>query len=90
MPRMTVSISGQVQGVGFRFSTVREASRYEVTGYVKNEPDGTVRVVAEGRRAELEEFFKGLITSSVGGFVRDTDIAWSDETGEFDAFGIKY
>ncbi|MHC4288506.1 MAG: acylphosphatase, partial [Planctomycetota bacterium] len=37
-----IIFKGRVQGVGFRYTTQRAASRYELTGYVRNLPDGTV------------------------------------------------
>ena len=40
--------SGHVQGVGFRYTTRSVASRFAVTGYVRNLPDGRVELVAEG------------------------------------------
>jgi acylphosphatase len=48
--------SGRVQGVGFRMTTLRLASGFDVRGWVKNLPDGTVEVVAESRPGELERF----------------------------------
>ena len=51
-------VSGRVQGVGFRFFTLREARALGLSGFVRNQPDGTVEVVAEGSTkvlAALEE-----------------------------------
>jgi len=44
--RLTATIAGHVQGVGFRFATQRIARSFAVTGYVKNLPDGNVLIVA--------------------------------------------
>ena len=41
-------VSGEVQGVGFRFFAQRVAARHQVTGYVRNLDDGRVEVHAEG------------------------------------------
>lgn len=48
--------SGRVQGVGFRYQTLQVAKGFEVTGYVKNLPDGRVRLEAEGRQDEVVDF----------------------------------
>jgi acylphosphatase len=49
-------VEGEVQGVGFRFFTHRVAARLGVRGYVRNEPDGSVFVVAQAPAGVLEEF----------------------------------
>jgi acylphosphatase len=49
-----VDYHGEVQGVGFRYTVLRLAQRYAVTGYVKNMPDGTVHLYAEGTQAEID------------------------------------
>ena len=57
MERVTVLYSGRVQGVGFRFTVRQLACGYDVTGTVRNLPDGQVELVAEGARAELKAFW---------------------------------
>jgi acylphosphatase len=49
-------ISGRVQGVAFRHYTVREAEKLRVSGTVKNLPDGSVEVFAQGAEAEISQF----------------------------------
>ena len=49
-------ISGQVQGVGFRFFTQRAAARHQVRGYVCNLKDGRVEVLTEGSEKAVEDF----------------------------------
>ena len=48
MKRSKIIVQGLVQGVGFRFHTQAEAQRLNVKGYVKNRPNGSVEIVAEG------------------------------------------
>ena len=55
--RMEVVFRGRVQGVFFRATTQRIAAGFPVAGWVRNEPDGSVRLVAEGRR----EAWQGLL-----------------------------
>jgi acylphosphatase len=53
-----VTLSGRVQNVGFRFATVEKAQELGVKGFVKNKPDGTVYIEAEGEAEELNRFLE--------------------------------
>ncbi len=86
--RLHILYTGRVQGVGFRYTTTKLACGFEVTGTVKNLPDGRVELVAEGDRAELEEFRKAVQDSEVGRFVRQEDAVWSTASNEFRGFEI--
>ena len=55
-----VVFHGRVQGVGFRMTTERVAKKYDVVGYVKNLPDGTVEVLAKATDEELERFLHAI------------------------------
>ena len=55
-----VHYRGQVQGVGFRYTTWNVAKHYTVGGYVKNLPGGDVELVAEGNAAEVDRFLKAV------------------------------
>ena len=52
--RLEASVRGRVQGVGFRVWALREGMHLDLDGFVANEPDGSVRVVAEGPRQDLD------------------------------------
>lgn len=56
MKTLQFIIYGHVQGVGFRFFTWREAQRLGLTGWVKNQADGSVAVLAQGSEQQLEQF----------------------------------
>ncbi len=86
--RLHVFYSGRVQGVGFRFIVKIVAHGFEVTGTVRNLSDGRVELIAEGERAELEAFLKGIQDSEVGAFIRSEEKAWSEARGEFRGFEI--
>ena len=88
--RVTVRYEGRVQGVGFRWSTVRIAAAFPVTGFVRNEPDGTVRMTAEGRRRDLEAFLHAIEESHLGRFIRHRHIVWSAADGSFRSFEIRH
>ncbi len=53
-----INISGSVQGVGFRWNAAREARSRGITGFVKNMPDGSVYIEAEGYKNQLEDYLK--------------------------------
>jgi acylphosphatase len=58
--RLDASVRGRVQGVGFRYFVLREAGYLGLEGFVANEPDGSVRVVAEGPPAALDDLLERL------------------------------
>ncbi len=53
-------VEGEVQGVGFRYSAMREAKALGLTGWVRNAEDGSVEVWAEGEESSLDEFSRWL------------------------------
>jgi acylphosphatase len=58
--RRRVYYSGQVQGVGFRYTSRRLAQDHAVAGYVRNLPDGRVELVAEGEDAEVGALLEAI------------------------------
>ena len=63
MKRVHAYYTGEVHGVGFRFSAVDIARRYKIKGWVRNCADGRVEVVAEGKEPALDSFLKELKTA---------------------------
>ena len=86
--RMQIYYAGRVQGVGFRYTARTVALGFEVTGSVRNLPDGRVELIAEGERAELEEFRRAIQDSEVGALIRNEDLSWGESTGGFRGFEI--
>ncbi|MFJ4028324.1 acylphosphatase [Paenarthrobacter sp. NPDC089989] len=86
--RLTARISGVVQGVGFRYWTARKADELLLKGTVRNRSDGSVEIVAEGPREEMDQFVQWLHSSRGPGRVDKVDIEVSDWTGEFYGFKI--
>jgi acylphosphatase len=64
---------GRVQGVGFRFTAHSVANRYGIAGFVRNLPDGTVEMLAQGSDEDIDECI-GDIKESLCGYVRETRI----------------
>ena len=87
--RRIVWYSGWVQGVGFRHTTRAVAQRYNVTGYVKNLPDGRVVVEAEGEAAELDRFFTDL-EDRMGAYIEGKEEERGQAAGQFSGFCIRY
>ena len=85
---MQIIYSGRVQGVGFRYTVNTAATGYDVTGTVKNLPDGTVELLAEGSKDELEAFRQGIRDAGLDHFIEKENIRWSDATQEFRGFEI--
>jgi acylphosphatase len=88
LQQRVVRFGGQVQGVGFRFTTCRVAAGYEVTGYVRNLPDGRVECVAEGTDEEIDAFL-GELRRAMGGYIRDHTEETAAYTGQFREFGVR-
>ena len=60
MTAVLVHYAGRVQGVGFRATAVYIARNFAVTGWVRNMPDGSVELLAEGEGAEVERFLNAI------------------------------
>jgi acylphosphatase len=88
--RLHVQVSGRVQGVGFRYFTEREASRLGLTGWVRNLPDGSVEIVAEGPRESLEALIGIVRVGPRGGRVDDLHVRWSETDAREDGFRVRY
>ena len=84
-----VLYAGTVQGVGFRYATVRLARGFDVTGFVRNLPDGRVELVVEGVPSELDAFLNAL-SNELGGYIRDAAGASLPATAGFEGFGVRY
>ena len=85
---MRILYSGQVQGVGFRYTAKSVATGFEVTGAVRNLPNGRVELIAEGSRGELEAFRQAIRGEGLDHFIDHEEVSWSDATGEFRGFEI--
>ena len=85
---MTVIYSGQVQGVGFRYTAKTVATGFEITGAVRNLADGRVELLAEGTREELDGFRLALQNAGLAGFIRDEKVNWAEAKNEFHGFEI--
>ena len=84
--RVQVRISGRVQGVFFRASAEAEARRLALTGWVRNRPDGSVELVAEGSKTSLDNLIAWCRRGPARAEVEDVQVEWGLFTGEFTNF----
>ena len=87
--RVHLIIEGQVQGVFFRASTREQASRLGLKGWVRNCPDGSVEVVAEGRRKAVDDLVRWCRRGPPGAQVHNVQLQWEDLKDEFQGFRIR-
>lgn len=88
--QVMLKIYGRVQMVFFRDSTRRQANKLNIVGWVKNEQDGTVKIVAQGEEKKLKELIEWCYNGPIIARVDKIDVQWQEATGQFEKFEIKY
>ena len=88
--RVSLKISGRVQGVFFRKCACDEANRFKLSGWIRNGVDGTVEVTAEGEKERLEQFIQWCYHGPRGAMVENIQIEHLPATGEFQGFKVFY
>ena len=86
--RVEICVSGIVQGVFYRASTLEQAQSLNIVGTVKNNKNGTVEVIAEGREYALLDLVKWCRLGPPSAKVEDLDIIWLESREEFQTFSI--
>lgn len=89
MERLHAVVEGFVQGVGFRMFVERQAATLGLVGWVRNRWDGSVEVVAEGQRSDLESLLEMLRVGPRSAVVHKVDTQWLPATGEFAGFMVR-
>jgi len=87
--RVHLTIEGRVQGVFFRTSTLDQAARLGLKGWVRNCPDGSVEVVAEGERKKIDSLVDWCRHGPPGAHVRNVRLQWENFQNEFSDFRIR-
>jgi acylphosphatase len=82
-------VHGRVQGVGFRWFVLRQAAVLDVSGWVANELDGAVRVVAEGPAEDVELLLAALREGPAGADVTEVSVTEHPATGGFERFTVR-
>jgi acylphosphatase len=84
-----IHYAGRVQGVGFRYTVRSLAAQLDVTGFVRNLPDGRVELVVEGDRGEVGEL-ADAVKAEMSRYIRDVQETTRPATGRFCAFEIRH
>lgn len=82
-------VSGQVQGVNFRFHTMVVAHGLGVTGWVRNLLNGDVEVLAEGTEEQLTDLLRFLHRGPSTAYVTGVKTTWGEASGKFVRFGVE-
>jgi len=88
LKRFRANVRGRVQGVGFRAYAAREARRLGLAGWVTNELDGTVSVLAEGEDAAADAFLAWLRHGPPSARVTNVDSEWITPAGDLASFEV--
>ena len=88
--RLSAIVHGRVQGVFFREFTRGHAISLGLTGYVRNLPNGTVEMVAEGPRESLDGLLEQIRIGPPSAQVDKVDFQWKVHSGEFERFEVRY
>ena len=90
LQRVHVIVRGRVQGVYFRASTRNRARQFGLAGWVRNCPDGSVELIAEGDKEKLIQLVTWCHEGPSGAVIADVNVEWQEGTGEFVGFAVKY
>jgi acylphosphatase len=86
--RAHVYVTGRVQGVFFRAETRNVAHANNVSGWVRNLPDGRVEALFEGEKENVEKTIEFCKRGPPGAYVKNLDATWENWKGEFSEFRI--
>ena len=84
-----VTVSGVVQGVGFRYFCCRKAGEYHIRGWVKNQRDGSVAVFAQGEPDLLDEFVTALRMGPAGAVVQGVKVCYEENADQCESFEVR-
>ncbi|MGC8600391.1 MAG: acylphosphatase [Nitrososphaeria archaeon] len=84
--RAEIIVEGLVQGVGYRAFAKRAADKLDLKGYAENLPDGTVKIIVEGEKDQIEYFIEECRKGPPLSEVENLEVKWEQYKGEFDSF----
>jgi acylphosphatase len=90
MERLHAIVHGDVQGVGYRYFVQRNAQQLGLRGWVRNNDDGTVELMAEGTRTQLEDLKRAVEEGPRLARVDRVETKWSEGTGSLDRFELAW
>ena len=89
LSRLHVVVKGRVQGVSFRYFVSEQATYLGVNGWVRNRWDGSVEVMVEAQRGQLESLLQELHKGPPASHVSEVTVEWLEATGEFTSFWVR-
>ena len=90
MERIECKVTGRAQMVMYRDFSQRKGRKLGLVGFAHNETDGSVIVIAEGSKEQLEKYISYLQKGSILSRVDNVQVEWIEATGEFTDFKIQY
>jgi acylphosphatase len=91
LAHLSATVYGRVQGVCFRYFVSTEARKLDLKGYVCNLATGdALEIQAEGERTRLDKLVEQLRVGPPGAWVTRVETHWSDYSGQFTSFDIRY
>ncbi len=90
METYKITLSGRVQGVGYRFFCLKTARLLDIRGSVRNASNGTVEILASGSESNMSEFIHMLRKGPMFASVTEIDIQPSGQPVAEHDFQIKY
>lgn len=89
MTSKQVFYNGKVQGVGFRYTVKQIAKGFDVTGWIRNLPDGRVELHASGEADEVSAFLQAIAESELRAHIKETNVSLG-ETDNVRGFVIRH
>ena len=90
MIQLKIIVSGEVQGVGYRYYTQMKAIQFGITGWVRNLQEGGVEILASGPKADLESFVDEVRRGNPFSTVDHIEVLETEKTETYKSFAIKY
>jgi len=90
MKEIECIVTGRVQLVLYRDFAQRRAWKHDLAGFVKNLPDGSVQVIAQGDEETLKQYVEELKQGSMLSRVENVSVSWRESTKDYDGFSISY
>lgn len=90
MIQLQIIVSGEVQGVGYRYYTQMKAIQFGITGWVRNLQEGGVEILASGQKADLESFVDEVRRGNPFSTVNHIEVHETEKTESYKSFAIKY
>lgn len=90
MKQLHLQVIGHVQGVGYRYFAQMKAVQHEIAGWVRNHPDGSVEILAQGTEHQLNRFVQDIRKGNPFSRVEHVEVSDKEPVERFKSFKIKY